>query len=73
MSNFWNKVDQCEHKNISPDYLEYLNCTCQGTEFHCLDCGVYKANCQCGEMQGQSGWPYQRWKTYYYKKHGWRW
>ena len=59
---FWDKVGQCKHTNISPDYYSHLHCECGGWEEHCLDCGVYISKCECGEMAGMSGWPIKRWR-----------
>jgi hypothetical protein len=64
MSNFWNKVMKCKHKNLSSDYCAYIFCDtpyCSGWEEHCLDCGVYISNCRCGSTHGMSGWPEKRW------------
>ncbi len=41
---FWDKVEACKHKNLSPDYCEHIPCDtpyCGGMETHCLDCGVF--------------------------------
>ena len=48
MITFWDKVEKCEHKNLSPGYCEYVRCStpyCRGDEFHCLDCGAYITEC----------------------------
>lgn len=63
MNDFWNKVVKCEHKRLSPNYLEYIPCDtpyCTGYESHCLDCGIYISECGCGSNAGLSGWPYKR-------------
>ena len=63
MSDFWNKVSKCEHKNLSPNYHEFVSCStphCSGIEEHCLDCGVYITKCDCGFCNGFYGWPYKR-------------
>lgn len=70
---FWDKVDKCKHDNLSPIYIENINCWtpyCEGTETHCLDCGVYIIKCGCGFCNGMSGWPEKRWKPIW-KKWGW--
>jgi len=60
---FWDKVSKCKHKNLSPNYLEYVECgtpLCQGYESHCLDCGAYITECGCGFVSGISGWGERR-------------
>lgn len=64
MSNFWDKVYKCKHKNISPNYSPMVYCDtpyCTGHEEHCLDCGVYISDCLCHSNFGYSGWPHKRW------------
>jgi hypothetical protein len=66
-SDFWVRVQECPHKNMSKDYYRFVSCAhgdlgCSGGhESHCLDCGVYIIKDPCGDMSGQSGWPYKRW------------
>lgn len=39
MTKFWDRVSECEHKNLSPDYDIYISCPtphCSGTETHCV-------------------------------------
>jgi len=63
MSEFWDKVMKCEHKRLSPNYLESYGCGtpyCSAWETHCLDCGVYITECGCGSWNGLSGWPERR-------------
>lgn len=60
--DFWDKAEKCKHENAYPDYLESINCTCGGYEFHCKDCGAYVSECRCGEQSGMSGWPHKRHK-----------
>lgn len=61
---FWERVDACKHENLSPDYAESGPCDCYGwNESHCLDCGVYIRECQCGAQCGKSGWPHKRWRA----------
>lgn len=60
--SFWYKVKHCKHEHIS-DYFETVPCWtpyCEGSEFHCLDCGVYIRECGCGSENGLSGWPAKR-------------
>jgi len=67
MSKFWDKVENCKHENLSPDYLKSCGCTipyCNGYEVHCLDCGVYITKCGCGGQSGMSGWSQRRWWNY---------
>lgn len=64
MSKFWQRVRECDHESISPDYAPHVYCPtpyCSGTERHCLDCGVYLTECKCGWNNGMSGWPWRRW------------
>ena len=64
---FWERVGNCEHKNLSPNYLEYIYCStpyCSGHEVHCLDCGAYISECGCGCNNGISGWSNKRWRNY---------
>lgn len=66
MSKFWDKVSKCKHENISKTFNSFEVCWteyCNLTETHCLDCGVYITNCQCGFCNGLSGWPESRHKT----------
>lgn len=59
MSNFWNKVAGCKHENLNPDYFEEESCgtpTCSGATNRCMDCEVYITECQCGYLNGMSGW-----------------
>jgi len=73
MIKFWDKVDKCKHKNMSPDYYEGVYCDtpyCGGWEEHCLDCGVYITRCGCMSNSGMSGWPYRRWRASRRKKYG---
>jgi hypothetical protein len=68
ISRFWEKVDKCDHKNMSPDYLGGVYCDtpyCGGWEERCLDCGVYITKCGCGCNNGMSGWPEKRWRKQY--------
>lgn len=65
---FWDKVDKCKHNNISQNYCETIDCSnqdisCFGVETHCLDCGVYIAECACGSESGMSGWSQKRWRN----------
>ena len=67
MAAFWDKVEKCNHDNLSQNYLEPINCGtpyCNGFETHCLDCGVYITQCDCGCENGLSGWPAKRWRKY---------
>ncbi len=67
---FWDKVTECKHKNISPNYCEHIYCEtpfCFGYELHCLDCGVYISECKCGYCNGLSGWSSLRWKIFFKK------
>jgi len=62
--DFWDKVNECKHANLS-DYLVPIYCGtpyCTGMETHCLDCGVYISECGCGADNGMSGWSWKRWK-----------
>lgn len=71
MSKFWNKVSKCEHKNISPNYYPLIRCGtpyCNAEEIHCLDCGVYISDCQCGSNIGLSGWSHRRWINFFRNK-----
>ena len=65
MSNkFWDKVLKCKHENLSPSYCEHISCGtpyCGGSEYHCLDCGIYISECGCGYNNGMSGWSNRRW------------
>jgi hypothetical protein len=68
----WKKVKRCKHKNLSPDYLGHIYCDtpyCEGSEDHCLDCGVFISTCGCGSNNGMSGWPNVKWERYNSKKH----
>jgi hypothetical protein len=63
MSKFWDKVSQCKHENLSPNYCEPIRCStpyCSGSEYHCKDCGVYISECGCRSNDGMSGWPQKR-------------
>ena len=67
----WKKVKKCKHTNLSPDYLGHIYCDtpyCEGSEYHCLDCGVFISKCGCGSNNGRSGWPNKRWNKLYKKK-----
>jgi hypothetical protein len=67
MSDFWDKVEKCNHENLS-DYYKTVSCPtpyCYGYEYHCLDCGVYISKCGCGFNNGMSGWPQERWGNFY--------
>ena len=71
MITFWDKVEKCEHKNLSPDYCAYVRCStpyCRGDEFHCLNCGAYITECGCHSCDGISGWPNSRWIKHQRKK-----
>lgn len=71
MDKFWERVMKCEHKNLNPNYYEYVSCWtpyCGGSEVHCLDCGVYISKCGCGSNNGMSGWPQKRHRTEEIKK-----
>ena len=71
MTKFWDKVIKCEHKNLDPNYYEYVPCGtpyCGGHEMRCLDCGVYITKCGCGFNNGMSGWPDRRWRRLWRKK-----
>lgn len=68
---FWDRVANCPHKHLSNHYGPSIHCDtydCSGMEFHCLDCGVYISECQCGSNNGMSGWSQKRWKNYAKKK-----
>ena len=61
--DFWTKVENCKHENLSPNYYETIACRTPyygGSEVHCLDCGVYISSCGCGFCNGMSGWPNRR-------------
>jgi hypothetical protein len=51
----WEKVSNCKHLRIYPNYAECLGCPCGAYEYHCKDCKVFFNDCYCGEMQGLSG------------------
>jgi len=73
MNAFWDKVDNCDHKNLSPNYLRFVECStpyCSGDEVHCLDCGVYISKCDCGANNGMSGWSDTRWEKHNARKKG---
>lgn len=58
MNQFWIKVHNCNHKNIT-NYSSLITCGtdyCSGDEIHCRDCGIYITTCQCGYNEGMSGW-----------------
>ena len=63
MSKFWDKALKCEHKNLYPDYLEYINCStpyCSGSEVHCKSCGVFISSCKCMCNNWMDGWSMSR-------------
>ena len=65
--NFRDKVQKCKHERLSPDYLDDIACStpyCRGYETHCLDCGAYITKCECGYLNGISGWPEKRHNPY---------
>lgn len=65
-NTFWEKVEKCEHKNLSSEYSEPVYCVteyCSGSEVHCLDCNVYIQECKCGYNNGMSGWSIKRYKA----------
>jgi hypothetical protein len=71
LTKFWQKVKECKHKNISPNYSEIIYCStpyCNGEEIHCLDCGAYISKCGCGFNNGMGGWSLKRRKKR--EKHG---
>jgi len=71
MNKFWEKVIECKHDNMSPDYNPFVECTteyCSGSEEHCLDCGIYISTCQCMSSEGMSGWSDKRWQSHWRKK-----
>lgn len=73
MNKFWEKVHNCKHKNMSPNYSGYIYCDndgCVAVEYHCLVCGVYISKCQCGNETGMSGWQWKRWMDLWRKKYG---
>jgi hypothetical protein len=64
MNKFWEKVEKCDHKNLT-DHFGSISCEtpyCYGSESHCRDCGVYITECACGYNNGLSGWPESRHK-----------
>jgi len=66
MNNFWNKVIKCHHI-YHPNYIDNLTCNtpyCSGYEVHCAQCGVYITKCDCGYLNGISGWPEKRWRKF---------
>lgn len=67
MQNFWDKVYSCEHE-WSPNYNPFIHCStpmCNARERHCVKCGVYEYECQCGDLgYGFSGWPSKRWNNW---------
>lgn len=66
LNRFWATVLKCQHKNLSPNYLELFRCGtpyCSGDEVHCLDCGAYISSCGCMSENGISGWPHSRYRT----------
>ena len=75
MGSFWDKVLECKHENLSPNYDPYFM-VC-GTPYcgtimedHCLDCGVYITHCQCMAEEGMSGWSLGR-RRAWEKSKGW--
>jgi len=65
--SFWDKVEKCDHSNISPNYYVGFSCDtpyCSGYECHCLDCGVYISECYCGYNRGMSGWSHRRYRNF---------
>lgn len=68
MSDFWNKVNNCDHKNFYPEYAYYMTCNteyCTGVEdYHCKDCGAYITKCGCGFHNTISGWPLEKRRNY---------
>jgi len=68
---FWNKVELCKHKNLSPNYFGGAACGtpyCIIHETHCLDCGVYISNCGCRVNSGLDGWSWSRRSKFEAKK-----
>ncbi len=58
---FWERVAACGTHEWSPNYLEWYSCTCgNARERHCLKCGVYETQDDCGERAGMSGWGKKR-------------
>ena len=67
---FWDKVHSCKHE-WSGDYTDGGACGtpyCEWYEERCKKCGVYKVICDCGLMDGFSGWPEKRWNRFYRKR-----
>lgn len=65
MSDFWDRVANCDHDNISNTYNPVVSCDtpyCTAHEYHCLDCSAYIGECRCGAQRGISGWPASRWR-----------
>ena len=63
--NFWEKVRNCKHENLSPQYSPLIGCWTEyssGYEEHCLDCGIYITTCPAGCCNGMSGWSSERWR-----------
>ncbi|MCK9371422.1 hypothetical protein M0R04_16020 [Candidatus Dojkabacteria bacterium] len=72
-NNFWVKVEQCNHENLSPFYLSGGRCDtpyCTVYEYHCLDCGVYISECGCGTNCGLDGWSWHRRQNWNIRKYG---
>ena len=68
--NFWERVQQCKHTNLYPDYYTYVSCGtpyCSAGEVHCKDCGAFITTCGCGYCNEISGWPYLRQKKLWQK------
>lgn len=71
MSKFLDKVQNCQHKNFYPDYLESGSCPtpyCGYDESHCKDCGAFIMKCGCGYNNGISGWSYRRYCAHMFKE-----
>ena len=74
--DFWERVCECKHKNLYPDYFEFISCGtpyCSGNETHCMDCGVFITDCGCHWNMGMSGWSEARWRKERQKGNKRRW
>lgn len=72
-SSFWEKVEKCNHENLYHNYYKAIYCgteDCEGSESHCVNCGVFITKCQCGSYNGISGWSEKRWKKHHDKVYG---
>ena len=67
----WSVVESCKHDGCVDSTYRSISCGtpyCEGYTYYCRDCHTYVTRCQCGFLNGNSGWSEARYRKFWHKK-----